>query len=225
MCSVFKPPRYSGDLKSRTVSILMVKKRLVCKWSGFWMGSEIRKPNNLNSEQMALILSKPFEILTKMSGFPMVTTIAITKGIAPLKTGPFKIKTSKIPDFKCFRILNCQFSDPYCVPFTFTGKSSQRARSFNRWISTKETVTNHFTTTTTTTPATTSSATETWAQNKHQRRANDHRRHWGMVVHERPSRAALNSLRNLKNINTVESEIQRHNTLFILVLNNCIFSI
>ena len=143
MCLVFKPPWYSGDLKSR------------------------------------LNLSK---------------TIAIAKDIAPLKTGPFEIQTSKSLNFKCFRILNCRFFDPYCVPFTFTGKSSQRTRSFNRWISTKETVTNHFTTTTTTTPATTSSATETWAQNKHQRRANDHRRHWGMVVHERPSRAALNSL-------------------------------
>ena len=29
----------------------MVKKRLVCKWSGFWMGSEIRKPNHLKTDQ------------------------------------------------------------------------------------------------------------------------------------------------------------------------------
>ena len=36
----------------------MVKKRLGCKWSGFRMGSEIRKPNHLKSLQMAPILSK-----------------------------------------------------------------------------------------------------------------------------------------------------------------------
>ena len=36
----------------------MVKKRLVCKWSKFLMGSEIRKPYHLKSGPMATILSK-----------------------------------------------------------------------------------------------------------------------------------------------------------------------
>ena len=49
---------YSGDLKSGLVWFQMVKKRLVCKWSGFYMGSEIRKPNHLKSGQMAAIWIK-----------------------------------------------------------------------------------------------------------------------------------------------------------------------
>ena len=36
----------------------MVKKRLGCKWSWFWKGAEIQKPNHLKSGQMATIMSK-----------------------------------------------------------------------------------------------------------------------------------------------------------------------
>ena len=43
----------------------MVQKRLGCKWSGFWMGSEIWKPNHLKSRQMAAILSKTIWNLDK----------------------------------------------------------------------------------------------------------------------------------------------------------------
>ena len=50
----------------------MVKKKLGCKWYGFQMGSEIWKPNHLKSRQTDAILSKTFEIRTKMSGYQMV---------------------------------------------------------------------------------------------------------------------------------------------------------
>ena len=43
----------------------MFKRRLVCKWSGFQMGSEIWKPNHLKSGQTAAFCQKPFEIQTK----------------------------------------------------------------------------------------------------------------------------------------------------------------
>ena len=57
----------------------MVKKRLGCKWSGFWMWSEIQKPNHLKSTQMAAILSKTIWNLDKnirisyVSGFQIPT--------------------------------------------------------------------------------------------------------------------------------------------------------
>ena len=43
----------------------MVKKGLVCKWSGFRMWSEIRKPNHLKSGQMVAILLKTIWNLSK----------------------------------------------------------------------------------------------------------------------------------------------------------------
>ena len=42
--------KYSGD---RNPTFL-----LDCKWSRFWMASELQKPNHLKSGQMAVILSK-----------------------------------------------------------------------------------------------------------------------------------------------------------------------
>ena len=50
----------------------MVEKKLVCKWSGFWMGSKIRKPDQLNLEKMAAIVSKTMWNPEKMSRFWMV---------------------------------------------------------------------------------------------------------------------------------------------------------
>ena len=50
----------------------MSKKRLGYKWSTFWMGSKIWKPNHLKSGQMVAILSKIILIWAKMSGFQMV---------------------------------------------------------------------------------------------------------------------------------------------------------
>ena len=49
----------------------MVQKRLGWKWSGFWMGSEIWKPNHLKSGHKCLVF--------KWSSFQMVGTIAIAK--------------------------------------------------------------------------------------------------------------------------------------------------
>ena len=48
----------------------MVKMRLGFKWSRFWVGSEIRKPNHLKWQ--SFLSKKTFEILIKMSGFWMV---------------------------------------------------------------------------------------------------------------------------------------------------------
>ena len=89
----------------------MVEKRLGCKWSWFWMGSEIRKPRNLKSGQMATILSKTFDIQTKMSGFQMVGTIAI----AIAKAWSFENWTIWNPTFKRVRISKGQISDPHCI--------------------------------------------------------------------------------------------------------------
>ena len=97
--------KYRGDMKSGLVWISMVKKRLVCKWSGFQTGSEIQKYNHLNLDKWP-----PFcHIWTKMSRFWMVGTIAIAKA------RPFEIRSWKSPDFKFFRILNGQISDPHCT--------------------------------------------------------------------------------------------------------------
>ena len=49
---------YTGDLKYGLVWILNGQKRLCCKWSGFQMGSKIRKPDHLRSRQMAANLSR-----------------------------------------------------------------------------------------------------------------------------------------------------------------------
>ena len=46
------------------------------------------------------------------SGFQVVRTKAIT--IA--KTGPFEIRHSKCPDFKCSGISDGRISDPHCIP-------------------------------------------------------------------------------------------------------------
>ena len=46
-----------------------VEKRLGFEWSGFQMGSEIRKPKHLESGQMAAILSKNIEIWTETYRF------------------------------------------------------------------------------------------------------------------------------------------------------------
>ena len=53
---------HSGDLKSGSQ---MVEKSLGSKWSGFQMGSEIRKPNHFKSKQMAAILHKTIWNLDK----------------------------------------------------------------------------------------------------------------------------------------------------------------
>ena len=56
----------SGDLKSWLVWISKVEKRLGYKWSRFWMGSEIWKPNHLKSKQMTAIMSKTIWNLDKI---------------------------------------------------------------------------------------------------------------------------------------------------------------
>ena len=61
---------------SRTLALVI--KRLVCKWSGFQMGSEIWKPNHLKSGQMAASLSKTIWNLDfEWSGFWVVGTIVL----------------------------------------------------------------------------------------------------------------------------------------------------
>ena len=56
---------YSRNLKSGLVWISNIEKRLCCKWSKFWMGSAIWKPNHLKSGQMAFVFSKTIWNLDK----------------------------------------------------------------------------------------------------------------------------------------------------------------
>ena len=76
-----------------------------------WVANGLDFEWDLKSGQMAAILSKPFEIRTKISGFWMVETIAL----AIAKARPFKIRPLKSLIFKCFRISNGQISDPHCL--------------------------------------------------------------------------------------------------------------
>ena len=83
---------YSEDLKSR---LGWIGNGLDFKWD-LKSGS----PNIWNLNKLSLFCQKPFEILTKMSGFWMVFEwfhMAIAKA-----------RPSKSLDFKCFQILNGQ---------------------------------------------------------------------------------------------------------------------
>ena len=78
----------------------MVKKRLVWKWSKFWMGS-------WNPNKWPLFCPKPFKIQTKTSRFWMVRfsngwdhSYSYCYSLIPLKTGPFEIRSSKNLDFE-----------------------------------------------------------------------------------------------------------------------------
>ena len=62
----------SGNLKFGCNRISNGPKRSVCKWSRFWMGTEIWKPDHLKSRQMLPFCQNPLEIWTKMSIFLMV---------------------------------------------------------------------------------------------------------------------------------------------------------
>ena len=96
----------------------MVEKRLGWKWSEFWMGSEIQKPNHLISWQMAAILSKTIWNLDKKcpdfewSVFQMVGTTSIAQ---PFENRTIWNPTFKSPDFKCFQISNGQISNNHCI--------------------------------------------------------------------------------------------------------------
>ena len=98
----------------------MVKKRSVCKWSRFWMGSKIQKPNHCNPGKWLNFFKNHLKSGQKCwdferSGFRMVGTkvIAIAR---PFETGPFEIQPSKSPDFKSFLILDGHISDPRYIP-------------------------------------------------------------------------------------------------------------
>ena len=75
----------------------MVQRRLGCKWSGFWMGSEIRKLNHLKSGQMANILSKTIWNLDRNVQF--LNGWEFTKQWGS-EIWPFEIPPSKSLDFK-----------------------------------------------------------------------------------------------------------------------------
>ena len=96
------------------------EKRLGCKWSRFQMGSEIRKPNHLKSEQMAPFCQKPFDVGTKTSWFIMVWLLnGWDYSIA--KARPFKNRTIWNMTFKksIFQMFpDCKWSDfrsPLCT--------------------------------------------------------------------------------------------------------------
>ena len=81
----------------------MVQKRLACKWSGFRIGSEIRKPNHLKTDQ---------------NGRHLVFTIWHTDFLVRILNGPvFKwLKTNHLKsDLQKVRISNGRISDPHCT--------------------------------------------------------------------------------------------------------------
>ena len=71
--------------------------RLGCKWSGFRMESEIRKPNHLKYRQMSTILSKTLEIRTKMTGFRMVDSQSLAIWNRTFKKSGFQMVGFQIP--------------------------------------------------------------------------------------------------------------------------------
>ena len=83
---------YSGDLKSDLVWISNGPKQVGLQM--VWISNGIWNPE-----------AQPFEIRTNGRHFVK----------NHLKTGPFEIRPSKSPDFKCFRILNGQVSDPHYI--------------------------------------------------------------------------------------------------------------
>ena len=117
-----------------------------CKWSGFWMGFEIRKPNHLKSRQMvAIFVNNHLKSWQKCpdfewSSFQIVGTIALAISKPNhLKDGPFEIRHSISPDLKCFWVSKGQISDPYCIfnhmkmSFTIELPQMQKSKSmFNK---------------------------------------------------------------------------------------------
>ena len=84
---------YSGDLKSDLVWISNGPKQVGLQM--VWILNGIWNPE-----------AQTFEIRTNGRHFVK----------NHLKTGPFEIRPSKSPDFKCFRISNGRISDPHCSP-------------------------------------------------------------------------------------------------------------
>ena len=84
--------KYSGYLKRGSSEFQMVKKGLVCKWSGFWTVSEIQKPDHLKSRQMAAILSKTISNLDKNVLISNGLVFKMVRSRNHLKTRPFKIQ-------------------------------------------------------------------------------------------------------------------------------------
>ena len=96
------------------------------KWSGFQIGSEIRKPNHLKSVKMATILSQIIWNPDK--------NVQILNGLVFKWFGLAKAWPSKSPDFKCFQISNGRISDPQCIlNFDFRRKFKNALRRFASW--------------------------------------------------------------------------------------------
>ena len=80
----------------------MVENRLGYKCPRCWMGSEIRELDHLKFGQMAAILPKPFEILTKTSGF---WTVQFSNGWDQSYSSSIWNQTFKMLGFQMFQDL------------------------------------------------------------------------------------------------------------------------
>ena len=74
------------DLKYRHIQILIGQKEVGLPTSGFWMGSEIGRPDHLKSKQLTPFCQKPFDYRTKAFGFLMV---CISNGSGSYSSGPY----------------------------------------------------------------------------------------------------------------------------------------
>ena len=136
------PSSCSRDLKSGW------EKRLGCRCSGFWMRSEIRKPNHLKFRQMNAILSKTIWNRQKcldieQSSFWMVGTVAIAKALQ-FENRTIWNMTFKKSGFQLFEWSD--FRSPLKVPFlrshiqtkTFFRATAQLVKFTLHWILTLE---------------------------------------------------------------------------------------
>ena len=94
----------------------MVKKRLGFKWSGFWMGSEIQKPNHLKSTNGGHFFKNYLNFGQKCldfvrSGFQMVGAMAVAVTIA----WPFEKPDHLKSDLQKVLLSNGRISNPLII--------------------------------------------------------------------------------------------------------------
>ena len=101
------------------------QKRLGCKCFGFWMPFEIRKLNHLKSGQKCLF----FWIVWFSNGWDYYYSYSrIIWTPHHLKSDLQKVRISKLPDFKSFRISNGLIPYPHCSIFLKWWKQVQFAK-------------------------------------------------------------------------------------------------
>ena len=127
-----------------TSGFRMVKKRLVCKCSGFQMGSEVWKPDHLKNGQLATILSKTIWNLDKIVLILNVPVFKLSRPLALAIAWHFKpsiwnliFKKSRFQMFSDFEWSN--FRSPLLALLTFTflkvqlGPDLSNGKSVSGW--------------------------------------------------------------------------------------------